>query len=164
MLGHVAAGVAARAGFGVFNLELDLFRQLQADGIAVELVQLDQRALHQEVQRAAHHLAGKGVRLEGLLVQEMRALAVAVEVGGLDQLQVRLLEPVAGLERLVEDRAREQVAHLQTDQGLPAPRRGGGNLCIHAVIRGVFKLEIHLALYGNGFDQCGHGFLKRTGI
>ena len=44
-LGDVAAGVAARAGFGVLNLQLDLGRQLQADGIAVELVQLDPVAL-----------------------------------------------------------------------------------------------------------------------
>jgi hypothetical protein len=54
-LGDVAAGVAARAGFGVFHLQLDLFRQLQADGVAVVLVQLNDHALDQKLQRRAHH-------------------------------------------------------------------------------------------------------------
>ena len=104
------------------------------------------------------------MRLEALLIHEVRALAVAIKIRGLDQLQVRLLEAVAGLEGLVEDRPGEQVAHLEADQRLAAARRGRGNLGLHAVVRGVFKLEVHLALDGNRFNQCGHGFLKRTGV
>ena len=90
----------------------------------------------------------------------MRAFAVAVEIGGFDQLQVRLLEALAGFEGLVEDRPRQQVAHLQPNQRLAAARRGRGNLGLHAVVGGVLKLEIHLAFYGNRFQQCGHEILE----
>ena len=104
------------------------------------------------------------MRLEALLVHEVRALAVAIQIRGLDQLQVRLLEAVAGLEGLVEDRLGEQVAHLEADERLAAARRGRGNLGLHAVIGRVLKLEVHLALDGNRFNQCGHKILKMLGI
>ena len=143
------------------HFQLDLFGQLQADGVAIEFVQLDDRALDEKVERTADHLFGEGEGLEGLLVEEVRAFVVGVEVGGLDQLQVRLLEALAGLEGLVEDGAGDQVAHLEPDQRLAAAGRGGGDLGFHAVVGGVLEFEVHLALDGNRFQQCGHGFLKR---
>src|ERR1700687_2001284 len=98
--------------------------------------------------------------LEALLVQEVGTIAVAVQVGCLDHLQVRLLELVTGLECLVKDRAGEEVAHLQADQGLAAPGGGGVHLRIQTVEGSAFKLEKHFTLYVDGIDQCGHDFLK----
>src|SRR5208282_80881 len=103
-------------------------RHLQANGVAVELVQLNQRALHQEVQRVAHHARRERVRIEALLVKKIGAVSVAVKVGRLDKLQVWLLELLAGFESLVEHRARKQVTHLQADESLPAAGRRCGNL------------------------------------
>ena len=97
--------------------------------------------------------------VEGLLVEEVGAFAVAVEIGGLDGLEVRLLELVAGLEGLVEDGAGEQVAHLEANQGLAAARGGGGDFHVEAVVGCVFKLEVHLALDFDGVNQCGHGLI-----
>src|ERR1039458_897859 len=82
-LGDVARCVAARSGLSVRNFELDLRRQLQADGVAVELVQPNQRAFDQEFQRVADHARRERVRIEALLIEKVRTLSIAVEVGGL---------------------------------------------------------------------------------
>ena len=100
------------------------------------------------------------MRVEGFLIEKMGAFAIAVEVGRLDKLQVRLLEFFAGFEGLVEDGAREQVAHLEADEGLAAAGRGRGDLGFKAVVRSAFKLKDHFAFYGDCFNQCGHGFPK----
>src|SRR5450631_176397 len=83
-------------------------------------MQLDDGSFHDEVQSVPDHLAGKGEGLEALLVHEVETSSVAVQVGCLDHLEVRLLEPVAGLECLVKNCPCEKVAHLQADQGLAA--------------------------------------------
>jgi hypothetical protein len=90
-------------------------------------VQLNQRTLDEKIQRVAHHARRERVRIEAFLIKKIGAIAIAVEVGRLDELEVRLLEPFAGFEGLVEDGARQQVAHLQADEGLAAARRGRGN-------------------------------------
>ena len=60
VLGDGSAGsVAARAGLGVGDGEFDLLGQLQADGIAVELVDLDDRAFEEEIECVAKLLAGE---------------------------------------------------------------------------------------------------------
>ena len=97
------------------------------------------------------------MRVEGLLIEEVGPLTIAVEVGRFDGFEVGLLEFVAGLEGLVEDGAGEQVAHLEADQGLAAARSGRGDFDVKAVVRGVFELEVHFALDIDGVDQCGHG-------
>ena len=89
---------AARTRLGVSHLQLNLQWQLQADRIAVELMQLDHGAFHQKVQGVANHLFVEGERLGGLLIEEVRSSFVAVEVGRGTDLQVGLFEFVAGLE------------------------------------------------------------------
>ena len=135
-------------------------RQLQADGIAIELVQLDHCAFDEVLQGVADHVAGEGEGVEGFLIEEVGAFAVAVEVGSLDHLEVGLFEAVAGLEGFVKDGAGEQVAHLEADEGLAAAGGGGGDLGFKTVEGGVFKLKVHLAFDGDCFNQGGHGFLK----
>lgn len=56
--------------------------------------------------------------------------------------EVRFPELVGRLEGLVEDRLREQVAHLGAHEGLPAARRRLRDLDVDAVIRRVFELEV----------------------
>ena len=61
MLGDGAAGgISARAGLGVGDGELDLLGQLQADGVAVELVDLDDDAFEQELERVAESCRWRG--------------------------------------------------------------------------------------------------------
>jgi len=77
-----------------------------------------------QVERALHGVgaaaAGLGVGLEGGLVEEVGAVGVAVEIGRFDVFKIGLLELLAGLESLVEDGARQQVAHLEPNEGLAA--------------------------------------------
>ena len=75
-------------------------------------------------------------------------------------LEVGLLELVAGLEGLVEDGVGEQVAHLQADERLAAARGGRGDVGVEAVVGSVFVLEEGLALDVDGFNECGHVFLR----
>src|SRR5882762_4327426 len=48
-----AGGVAADAGLGVGDLERDLGGQLDADGVAVEFMDLEQRSFEEEVEGVA---------------------------------------------------------------------------------------------------------------
>ena len=79
--------------------------------------------------------------LEGLLVEEVRAFAVGVEVGGGDELEVGLFELVLGLEGLLEDGVGEKVAHLEADEGLASACGGGGDVGVEADVRGVLVFE-----------------------
>src|SRR5579863_6738874 len=88
----------------------------------------------------------------------MRAIAIAIEIGSGNRLQVRLLELVARLECLLEDRVGEKVAHFQAHQGLATTGRGRIHLCFEAIEWRVFKLEQSLAFDANRVDECGHGF------
>jgi hypothetical protein len=84
-------------------------------------------------------------------------VGVAVQVSGRNEIEVGLLEFLTRLEGLVEDRLRDQVAHLQADQGLAAARRGLRHLDVQAVIRRILELEVHLPLDLDRFQQSGHG-------
>src|ERR1700690_4011580 len=141
-------------------MQCDMRRQLQSDGVPVVLMHLDDGSLHQKVQRVPNHLSRKRERLEALLVHEVETISVPVQVRRLNRLQVRLLESLTGLKRLVKNRACQKVPHLQAYQRLPAPGRGRGNLSLQTQIRSVFNLEKHLALYVDGINQCGHDFLN----
>jgi hypothetical protein len=77
-----ARGVAARPRFRIRNAQLNKHRQLQTDRIAVVLVQLDQRALNQKVQRIPYHPIVESERLVALLIQKVRTIAVAIQIGG----------------------------------------------------------------------------------
>ena len=102
--------------------------------------------------------------VERLLVHEIGRVRVGVKIGGFDCLQIRLLELLAGFEGLVEDRTRKQVTHLQPNQRLSAPRGGRRDVHVEAVIGGVFKFEIHLALDIDCVNQCGHGYILAAGV
>src|SRR6202020_1122414 len=93
------------------------------------------------------------------LVQKMRTISIAIQIGSLYRLQVRFLEFVACLECLLKDRVREKVAHLQAHQGL-APASGGRvYVCFQATERSVFKLKQHLSLDINSINERGHEVL-----
>src|ERR1035438_1098384 len=64
-LGHTATcGVATGAGFGVCDIQLHMGWQLQPDGVAIVLMQLDDGSFHDKVQSVSDHLVGKGEGLE----------------------------------------------------------------------------------------------------
>jgi hypothetical protein len=70
--------------------------------------------------------------------------------------EIRLAELLAGLEGLVEHRARQQVAHLDADERLPAARRRFRDVDVDDVRRCVLVFEEHLSLDVDGFDQAAH--------
>jgi hypothetical protein len=81
------------------------------------------------------------VGLESLLVQEVKAVAVAVEVGRRNRLQVGLLKLFTGFEGPVEDRIGQEVAHFNADQRLAAARSGGAHFHLQTGIRNVVEFE-----------------------
>ena len=122
-------------------------------GLPLYLRMFDRQVVHEEQAIVAERLAGEGHRLEALLVHEVVAGAVGVEIGGLDLHQIGLAEFLAGLERPVEHRARQQVSYLDPDQRLAASRGGPRDFDVEAVIRRAFVLQEHLALDVDRFDQ-----------
>ena len=97
--------------------------KLNANGAAVVFLNLNQHVVDEKLAVVAHGLRSERERVERPLVHEMVPVAVTVEIGGRDHLQVGLPEFLAGLERLVEDGAGQEVPHFQTDEGLSAPGR-----------------------------------------
>src|SRR5216684_8596272 len=70
-LGHVAARrIAADARLGMGDRQLDMRRHLQADGVAVVFMQLDDEPLRNEVPGVADHLFDEGVTSETYLVHK----------------------------------------------------------------------------------------------
>src|ERR1700679_9651 len=120
---------------------------------------LQQSAFDQQLQRIPHQPFAKGEGLEAFLVQEVRTVAVAVQIRCRNQLQVRFLELVARLESLFKDRAGKQVAHLQAHQRLTAASRGRVYFDLETGIGDIFKLEDSLALDADRVHQCGHKLL-----
>ena len=102
-------------------------------------MQLEQRSFDEEIEGVADHLLVEGEGLVGFLIEEMGAVAVAVEIRGGDDLQVWFLEFFARFEGLVEDGAGEQVAHLEADEGLASTR--GGRADVEFEIR--FALDVN---------------------
>src|ERR1700677_1463646 len=120
---------------------------------------LQQCAFDQQLQCTPHQPFRKSQCLEAFLVQEMRPLAIAVQVGGRNQLQVRLLELVARLEGLFKDRTGKQVALFYAHQGLTAASGGGVHFNLEIGVRDFFKLEYTFALDADRVHQCSHEFL-----
>src|SRR5271170_5738768 len=94
---------------------------LQPDGVAIVLVHLDDKPFRQKVASVSNHLRRKGEGFEALLVHKVETISIAVEEGCGDHIQVRILELITGLERLIKDRTREEITHLQAHQSLGAP-------------------------------------------
>src|SRR5437879_4245813 len=117
---------------------------------------MEQCTLNQKVQRVADNLSGKAQSFESFLVQEIRPIAITIQIADWNQLQIRLLELLTRLEGFIRHCAREKVAHLQTHQGLPATGGRRVYLCIHAGERSVFILEDGFALYVNCINECRH--------
>src|SRR6266568_664880 len=166
-LRHVtSSGIAANCGLRIRNVQLHVRRQLQPDGIAVVLFQFYDCALDQKIECVAHHISGQGKRLKALLIQEVGAISITVKVRRLHRLQVGIFELVTSLEGLVKYCTSKQVPHLQANQRLAAPRCWRIDFCFQADKRGVLELEVHLSLYVDGVDQCGHDSLDigRSGL
>src|ERR1035441_2998994 len=160
-LGHAAARRGAphtrvRGG----NLQLHERWQGHANGSRVVLEQLDEGAPDQEVQRVADHFVGKGVGLIAFLVKEVRTTAVAIQIGGRNQLEIRLPELVTRLECLLKDRVGEKVSNLQAHQGLAAPGGGRVHLRFQAGERSVVHLKQSPSLDVNRINQYGHVLLN----
>src|SRR5256885_9895548 len=86
----------------------------------------------------------------------MRPITIAVEIGSLDRLQIRLLELVASLERLLKDRIRQQVAHLQPHQRLSATSSRRVHFGFQTGKWSVLKLKQRLAFHVNRINQGSH--------
>src|SRR3984885_9019373 len=85
--GHATAcRVAANTRLGVGHRKLHLGRKLQPDRIAVVLVNADDGSFEQQVECIAYHLLAQIEGLKGLLIEEVRAIGITVEIGSLDSL------------------------------------------------------------------------------
>jgi hypothetical protein len=82
--------------------------------------------------------------------------AVGIEKRRGDRCEVRFLEFLARLERLVEHGSGQQIPHLDADERLSAARRGRRDIDREAMVRRVFELEERLPFDLDGFDQS-HG-------
>src|SRR3954453_1374695 len=70
--GHTTAGgIAACARFRVRDVKFNVGWQLNADRIAIELVELNDRAFDQEVEGVADHVIRESERLECVLIHEV---------------------------------------------------------------------------------------------
>ena len=92
--------------------ELDEDGELEADGVAVVFAELEGGAVDEEVEGVAEHVAGEGDGFVGFLVEEVCAFGVGVEVGGVDEFEVGLLEAVLRFEGFFKDGSGEEVAHF----------------------------------------------------
>jgi hypothetical protein len=131
---HTAAGrVASGARLGTGDDKFHMSGHLQADGVSVVFVNLDDQSFREEVSGISEHLVGKGQGLEAFLVHEVEPICIAVEEGGWNHFEVGLFKLVAGLECLIEDCAGEEIAHFEADERLCSPGGGGGYLRFQAV-------------------------------
>src|SRR5207237_6267832 len=127
-----------------------------AERIAIVLLDLHGEVIDEELAIVADGVGAERERLERLLIHEVIAVAVRIKIRGRYHGEIGFAELLPRLEGLVEDRARQQVAHLDPHQRLPAAGRRLRHIHIDAVIRGAFELEEHLALDFNRFDQNRH--------
>src|SRR4051812_45332252 len=109
-------------------------------------MQLDQGATEQKIQRISHHSIGKSQRVKALLIQKVRAGAVAIQIGSRHELKIRLLEFVVRFKSLLKHSAREKITNLQAHQRLSAPGGRRVHLCFEAVKRRIIKLKQSPAL------------------
>ena len=155
--GHASAGrVSAHAFLGFADGHLDVRRKLHADWIAVELLHLHDQVVDEQEAIVAEQLGPQRQRVERFLIHEIQARAVGVEIRRVDHDEIGLVEFLAGLERLVEDRTRHEIAHFDADERLPAARGRPRYLDVEDVIRRPFVLEEHLPLDIDCFDERCH--------
>jgi hypothetical protein len=119
-------------------------------------VDLDQQVVDQQELVVADHVGLERDGVERVLVHEVVARRVGVEVRRPDERQIGLVELLAGLEGAIEDRLREHVAHLDPHQRLTAAGGRLGHLDVQAVVRRAFVFEIGLPLDFNRFEHAGH--------
>ena len=131
---------------------------MQADGVAVVFVELEEGAVDEEVEGVAKHLRGEGEGLVGLLVEEVGTVVVGVEVGGGDELEVGLGKALLSLEGLVEDGSGDEIAHFEANEGLAAACGGGGDVGVETGEGGGLVLEHGFAFDVDCFDEGCHGF------
>src|SRR5579862_3699899 len=103
-LGGVGGRVTFEAGIGFDNLELDVCRQVHADGRAVVKLHVDHHAVFQEVGRATDEIALQRDVLERLLIHEMKTVGIVVEHLHLAIVDGRALQLFTGAERPLERR------------------------------------------------------------
>lgn len=87
------------------------------------------------------HFLGKSQGFKAFLIEKMRAISVAVQIGSRYNLQVRLLKFVSSLERFLEDSPREKISHLKSYERLPTPGRGRTHICFEANERNSLMLK-----------------------
>jgi hypothetical protein len=159
--GHGAARrIAFCAWLGVRNGEFHELGQFQTDRVAVKFVQLNDRAFDEKIERVADHIFRQRESLEAVLIEEVRAIVIAVQIRGGDKLHVRLFEFVVRFECLLKDGAGEKIAHLEAHQRLPAARSWGIYLGFEADERYVLVLKQGPALHVDCIDQNGHNFFS----
>ncbi len=161
-LGHAAAGrIAPHARLRRDHGQLDVWWKLQSDRVAVVLLDLDDDVVDEELAIVAEDVSSQGERLVAFLIHEVVAVAVGVQVRRRHDRQIGLLEFLPRLERPIEDRARQQIAHLQTNERLAPPGGRLRDLHVQTVVWCVLELEEHLSLDGDGFNQRCHCDLER---
>src|SRR3990172_7703103 len=80
-LGDAATGrIATDARLAGGDLQFHVGRKLQSDGVAVELLNLNDQVVHQQVAVLAHDIRSEREGLERLLVHEVVARAVGVQI------------------------------------------------------------------------------------
>src|SRR5215471_5684435 len=151
-----ARRVAADAWFGRRHRELHVRWKLQPDRIAVVFLHLDDHVVDEQIAGIADLVPAKRQRLETLLIHEVKPVAIGVHERRVDGVEIGLAEFVSGLEGLVEDGARQQVAHLDADERLAAPGCRLRDLDVETVVRGALELEVHFAFDVDRFNESGH--------
>ena len=104
----------------------------------------------------AQQFGPESQRVERLLIHEVQPAAVGVQIGCVDHDEVGLSKFLAGFEGFVEDRARDEVAHLDAHERLPSASGRAGHFDIEGVIRRAFVLEKHLSLDIYCFNERCH--------
>ena len=104
-------------------------------GLPLYFCTAHQHVVDEEQAVVAEHVGAERQRLERVLVHEVVAVAVVVLVARRHLDEVGLLELLAGLERPVEHGPRQQVAHLEAHERLPAARGRLRDVHVEAVVR-----------------------------
>jgi hypothetical protein len=156
-----AGGIAADAGFGVGDGEVDEGGELEADGVAVVFAEFDEGAVDQKVEGVGDDVFGEGEGFEGFLVEEVRAARIAIQVGRGDEGEVGLLKLFAGFEGALEDGVGEEVPDLEADEGLSSAGGGSVDFGFEAGEGDVVELEEGSFLDVDCVDQGCHRFKYR---
>src|SRR5437773_9777324 len=103
--GAAGSGVAFVTHLGGRHGQLDVRWQLESDRVPVELLDEDVEVVNEQVLGVAHDRRAEREGLEAVLVHEVKAVAVGIEIRRRRADEVGLLELLPRLECFVEDRA-----------------------------------------------------------